>query len=151
MDIQNINILSQPAKTSRQNTTQAQVKEFQDYLNDFSEKAITDEKSHVKPSGNIQDVQPIPFVNMTSPQQEMVEKVGSVLDLFETYAMNLRNPNKTLKEIEPELLNMKQAAERLYTENVLHENKSSNLSQLVNNIQVAASVEYFKFHRGDYI
>jgi hypothetical protein len=150
MDIQNINTLTQSAKTSRQNSTQTQVKEFQDYLESFSEKSISD-KSHVKPSGNIQEVQPIPFVNMTSPEKEFVEKVGSVLDLFENYALNLSNPNKTLKDIEPTLFNMKQAADRLNKENVLNEMKENSLSQLVNNIQVAASVEYFKFQRGDYI
>jgi len=151
MDIQNINAVTQSAKTSGQNIAQAQVKEFQDYLDAFSEKTIADDTSQIKQSGNIQDVQPIPFVNMTSPQKEMVEKVGSVLDLFETYALNLNNPNKTLKDIEPALLHMKQAADRLNSENILHKDKGSSLSQLVNNIQVTASVEYFKFQRGDYI
>jgi hypothetical protein len=151
MDIQNINALTQSAKISRQNGTQTQVKEFQDYLDAFSEKSIADDTSHVKTCGNIKDVQPIPFVNMPSPQKEMVEKVDLVLDLFETYAQNLSNPSKSLKEIEPALLNMKQAAERLSKENLFHENKGSDLSQLVNNIQVTASVEYFKFQRGDYI
>jgi len=149
MDIQNINTFNQSAKISRQNTTQAQVKDFQDYLDAFAEKTIADDRSPVKPSGNIQNVQPIPFVNITSPQKEMVEKVGSVLGLFETYAHNLRNPDKTLKDIEPALLNMKQAADKLYKDNLLHEDRG--LSQLVNNIQVTASVEYFKFQRGDYI
>jgi hypothetical protein len=150
MDIQNINTINQSAKTSRQNSTQAQVKEFQDYLDAFSEKTIADDTSPVKPAGNIQNVQPIPFVNMTSPQKEIVEKVGSVLGLFETYAMNLRNPDKTLKDIEPALLRMKHAADRLNKETLLHEDRGS-LSQLVNNLQVTASVEYFKFQRGDYI
>jgi hypothetical protein len=151
MDIQNINALTQAAKTSRQNSAQAQVKEFQEYLDAFSEKTKTSETSQLKPSGNIQNVQPMPFVNMASPQKEMVEKMGSVLDLFETYALNLSDPNKTLKDIEPTLLNMKQAADSLYKENFLHSDKGNQLSQLVNNLQVTASVEYFKFQRGDYI
>jgi len=151
MDIQNINALTQSAKISRQNAAQVQVKEFQEYLDAFSEKTTASEPSPKKPSGNIQKVQPIPFVNMASPQKEMVEKVGSVLDLFETYALNLKDPNKTLKDIEPALLNMKQAADSLYKEDFLHADKGNHLSQLVNNLQVTASVEYFKFQRGDYV
>jgi DNA-binding ferritin-like protein len=149
MDIQNINALTESAKTSRQNTTQTQVKEFQDYLDAFSEKSIAEDTSPARTCGNIKDVQPIPFVNMTSPQKEMVEKVDSVLNLFETYARNLSNPAKSLKELEPALLNMKQAAERLSKENLRYADKA--LSQLVNNIQVAASIEHFKFQRGDYL
>ena len=150
MDIQNINALAQSAKTSRQNSTQTQVKEFQDILESFSEKTIS-EKPLVKPRESIQDVQPIQYVNMASSQDEIVEKVGSVLELFENYAQNLSNPNKTLKDIEPALLNMKQAADKLYKVNVFNEDRGDKLSQLVNNIQVTASVEYFKFQRGDYI
>jgi len=151
MDIQNINSLGQSAKITRQESVQSQAKEFQDYLDSFSEKTVAAHSSHVKPSGNIQDVQPVPFVKMTSPQREIVEKVDSVLDLLDTYVLNLKNPNKTLKDIEPALLDMKQAADRLYKEHHLHEDKGSHLTQLVNNLQVTASVEYIKFQRGDYI
>ncbi|MBF0450764.1 MAG: hypothetical protein HQK75_08695 [Candidatus Magnetomorum sp.] len=150
MNIQNINAVSQPEKSTRQKSTDAHSTEFQSYLDAFSEK-IQDNPVNVKPSGNVCSVQTVPFIKMPEPHKEMVAKVNSVLDLFETYSNDLHDSNKTLKEIEPVLLNMKQATEKLYKENALNAEAGNTLSQLINNLQVTASVEYFKFQRGDYL
>ncbi|ETR70668.1 MAG: hypothetical protein OMM_08651 [Candidatus Magnetoglobus multicellularis str. Araruama] len=151
MDIQNINALSQSAKISRQNSTDSHSTEFQTYLDAFSEKPVHNDSNPVKPSGNIHEVQTVQFVNMVSPREAVAEKVGSVLDLFERYSQDLKNPNKTLKDIEPALLTMKHAADNLNKDKNVQGEKSHSLTQLINNLQVAASVEYFKFQRGDYI
>jgi hypothetical protein len=150
MDIQNINSAVQSAKTTRQETTDSQSAGFQSYLDAFSEK-IQNEPSSIKPYPQVCNVQEVPFINIQSQNGEMFDKVHSVLNLFEDYSKDLQNPNKTLKEIEPALMNMKQAAEKLYKENALNAEANQSLSQMINNLQVTASVEYFKFQRGDYI
>jgi len=150
MDIQNINAISQPEKSARQKSTETSTVGFQSYLDAFSDK-LQRNSSAVEASPHMCNVQSVPFINMPPQQKEMVDKVSSVLDLFENYSNELQNSNKTLKEIEPTLLNMKQAAEKLYKENALNTEKSQTLSQLINNLQVTATVEYFKFQRGDYL
>jgi len=150
MDIQNINALTQSAKSTRQKSTDdACPSQFQTYLDQFSGKSVQENAPKAQSPGNISNVQPIPFINITTPQQEMAEKVDSVLDLLDTYSQDLKNPNKTLKEIEPALLNMKQAAEKLYNEH--QEGNSQELTQFISQLHMTASVEYFKFQRGDYI
>ncbi|KPA09044.1 hypothetical protein MHK_010734 [Candidatus Magnetomorum sp. HK-1] len=151
MEIQNINTISQSAKTTRQKSTDENQTDFQSCLDACNNKIQDKSTADVQISGNVCNIQTIPFMNITSPQKEMAEKVSSVLDLFEVYSQDLQNPNKTLKEIEPTLLNMKQAAERLHKENTLSGETGSSISQFINNLQVTASVEYFKFQRGDYL
>jgi len=150
MEIQNIDAINQSAKTTRQKQTDGPPKDFQACLDSFNNK-VQEKTTDIKQTGSLCNVQAIPFMNIASPQKDMAEKVSSVLDLFETYSRDLQNPNKTLKEIEPTLVNMKQAAERLYKENTLNNETGDTISQLINNLQVSASVEYFKFQRGDYL
>jgi len=82
---------------------------------------------------------------------EVLCRAFKVLDLLEGYANALKDPQMTLKSIEP-LINRVQYGIRDLDAALTHYTGQRNeLSRLVNQISITAGVEAFKFRRGDYL
>ncbi|MGD8757445.1 MAG: hypothetical protein PVH78_01095 [Deltaproteobacteria bacterium] len=80
-----------------------------------------------------------------------LKHASKVLDVLEEYAKALENPQITLKSIEPIVLRIQQELKGLDVGSMTHPGQRDELADLVNHIAVTASVEAFKFQRGDYV
>lgn len=80
-----------------------------------------------------------------------LQRASNLLDLMEEYTQALSNPRKTLRSIEPIVLRMQEALKGLDVQSPSYQRGNDELARLVNEISVTASVEAFKFQRGDYI
>ncbi len=86
-----------------------------------------------------------------SPVDRHLQHASNVLDVLEEYAQALENPQITLKSIEPIVLRIQQELKGLDVRSMTHLGQRDELAELVNHIAVTASVEAFKFQRGDYV
>lgn len=80
-----------------------------------------------------------------------LQRASNLLDLMEEYAQALSDPRKTLRSIEPIVLRMQQALKGLDVQSLSYQRENDELARLISQISVTASVEAFKFQRGDYI
>jgi hypothetical protein len=82
---------------------------------------------------------------------EILKRSERVLGLLEEYANGLNDTNKTLKDIEPLVVSIKEEADSIERESQdkLHHDKE--LERFIKELSVTANVAMFKFHRGDYI
>jgi len=93
----------------------------------------------------------------TSPQFQSLSPVGVIqktdrlLDLLDNYSKDIDDPEKTLKDIEPLIDTIKKDASLLLAEADKALPGDGDLKRIAKEAAVAASVEYFKFYRGDYI
>ena len=90
----------------------------------------------------------VPMANASSVDRLTVQRASSVLNLMEKYAQALRDPKRTLKSIEPLV---SQIGTEIQGLKVQGREQDAGLSKLVNDIAVTATVEAFKFQRGDYV
>jgi len=84
-------------------------------------------------------------------ERQTLQHASKVLDVLEEYAQALENPQTTLKSIEPIVLRIQQELKGLDVRSMTHLEQRDELAELVNHIAVTASVEAFKFQRGDYV
>lgn len=77
------------------------------------------------------------------------EKTDKLLNMLDKYTEALANPEKTLKEIEPLLQNIKKSAAELSLEADGADNPG--LKSIADRSALTANVEYIKFMRGDYV
>ena len=82
---------------------------------------------------------------------QTLQHASNVLSLMEEYAQALNDPKKTLKSIEPIVVQMQQALRGLDEQSAHNPGHQDKLARLVNEIAITASIEAFKFQRGDYI
>ncbi len=80
--------------------------------------------------------------------RQVLRRASDMLDLMEKYSQALNDPKKTLKSIEPIVLQMQ---EQLRDLKVDSSRQDHGLEKLINQITVTAGVEAFKFNRGDYV
>jgi hypothetical protein len=78
----------------------------------------------------------------------VLRQAARVLDVLEEYAQALDSPQRNLKSIDPIVSRLQQELKGL---NACHVQQGEDLARIVNQIATTASVEAFKFHRGDYI
>jgi len=83
--------------------------------------------------------------------RQTLQHASKVLDVLEEYAQALENPQITLKSVEPIVLRIQQELKGLDVRSMTHLGQRDELAELVNHIAVTASVEAFKFQRGDYV
>jgi len=96
-------------------------------------------------------------INPTNPQAprginaDILKQSDRVLNLLDDYARQLADPAKTLKDIEPLVISIKEEVGIIESEvsDKLHNDK--DLERLIKDLTVTANVAMFKFHRGDYI
>jgi hypothetical protein len=84
-------------------------------------------------------------------ERQIFQHASQVLDVLEEYARALKNPQMTLKSIEPIVFRMEEELQGLHGRSMMHLGKGNDLADLVNHIAVTAGVEVFKFQRGDYV
>ena len=113
--------------------------DFKNILKESVEKS-TEKPSEIQPATLLDPISAIRF-NPLSPQDKniTVERVENLLNLLENYRQQLKNPNVTLRTIEP--LSAK-------LDSIPNED---GLKDLLNQTLIAASLEVIKFNRGDYI
>ena len=93
----------------------------------------------------------------TSPQLQSLspacvfQKTDRLLDLFDTYSIDIDDPEKTLKDIEPLIDTIKKDASLLLAEADKALPGDGDLKQIAREAAVTANIEHFKFYRGDYI
>jgi len=100
---------------------------------------------------SVSEVAPVACSEFSSVGRPALQRASNLLDLMEEYAQALSNPRKTLRSIEPIVLRMEQALKGLDVQSLSYQRENDELARLVNQISVTASVEAFKFQRGDYI
>ncbi|MDY6903853.1 MAG: hypothetical protein SWH61_04125 [Thermodesulfobacteriota bacterium] len=81
----------------------------------------------------------------------MVQKTEHLLDLMDYYARGLANPEKSLKDLEPIAVSMKENANELIQQTRSGEVTDDTLHKIAKATALTANVEYAKFSRGDYI
>lgn len=91
------------------------------------------------------------FTDTSFDTKAYAGKLATSLDLLETYAALLNDPNKTLKqasELLDQVLNQVQGLEKeLKTSNA----PDADLNKILNQILTTASMEKIKMDRGDYL
>ena len=83
--------------------------------------------------------------------RQTLQHASKVLDVLEEYTQALKNPQVTLKSIEPIVIRLQQELKGLDVRSTPHLGQHDELAELVNHIAVTAGVEAFKFQRGDYM
>lgn len=81
----------------------------------------------------------------------VLQRAYDILDLLEKYSGALSNPEMTLKGIEPIVTRIEQKLKGLDVQSGDNIAQNDELASIINEIAVTASVEAFKFQRGDYI
>lgn len=82
---------------------------------------------------------------------EILKRSERVLGLLEEYANGLNDTNKTLKDIEPLVVSIKEEADSIERESQDKLQHDKELERFIKELSVTANVAMFKFHRGDYI
>ncbi len=83
--------------------------------------------------------------------RQTLQHASKVLDVLEEYTQALKNPQVSLKSIEPIVIRLQQELKGLDVRSTPHLGQYDELAELVNHIAVTAGVEAFKFQRGDYM
>ena len=81
---------------------------------------------------------------------DMAGTTDKLLTLLENYSQGLGNPDKTLKELEPLLADIKDSAKQLMEE-AGGSQGDPRLTKIATETAMFANTEYIKFNRGDYI
>jgi len=99
--------------------------------------------------GEIRSIAPSIIEN---PSISMAKQTEKLLDQLDQYIQQLGDPNKTLKEIEPSVRDMKSFADSLMENISVKEGIQDNkLKDIVERSAMMANIEYVKFNRGDYL
>lgn len=88
---------------------------------------------------------------VTPSADDIVCQTDSLLSLLESYSVGLENPGATLKDLAPILDRIKDGAQQLMDSADRSTSAGSELKDIASKTALAASIEYIKFQRGDYI
>lgn len=91
------------------------------------------------------------FPTLQTPQHAVVRTAQRLLDLLDTYAKDMGNPRKTLKDMEPLIVSIQQRAAQLAEETESLQTEDDALQTLARQCGVTANMECIKFYRGDYV
>ena len=146
MKIERMNGPATPLETGKSNRHSGKTS-----FADFLDKAMEKECSPVSDDIVSGDVAPLaepinPTIN--SVHGQVIERASHLLDLMENYAEALRDPERSLKSIEPIVRRIDQELKdlRMQAKGIDH-----GIANLANEIAVTAQVETMKFDRGDYV
>lgn len=81
----------------------------------------------------------------------IVDRTSRAIDLLETYSEALSDPQKTLRDIEPELAAFVNETESLYDEYLETGHDDPRLKRVMEDIVRTARLEGIRFQRGDYL
>ncbi|MBT8374692.1 MAG: hypothetical protein KJN80_07265 [Deltaproteobacteria bacterium] len=91
-------------------------------------------------------------LNMLSPTQNssIIERIENLLNILDDYQKKLKDPDTSLKEIDPIIKQMEKEKENLAP--VLESiKKDDGLKNVLNQVLVTSALETMKFNRGDYV
>lgn len=89
--------------------------------------------------------------NATSDTHSSLLSHGDkILSLLDDYARNLKNPNKTLRDIEPLIGKINEEVTLIEKEAKDTDQDDEKLKNLVNELVLTANVNVYKFYRGDF-
>jgi hypothetical protein len=97
-------------------------------------------------ASSLGEVSPVAFKIAERSSPEILNQTHTLLDLLDAYAKDMENPHKTLKEIEPLMLEIKRHSAELTN----YAGDDPDLNNIVTRCALAANVECIKFQRGDY-
>ena len=122
-------------------------KTFEKALTESETTGQTQETSSASPLGEIQS----PMFNLSTSESGSLETgTESLLNKLDTYIQALSDPTRTLKEIEPLLMDMKTEADQLGETLLSTGQDQQALKSIAEQSTLIAQVEYQKFVRGDY-
>jgi hypothetical protein len=125
-------------------------KKFDQILNDAVDSVVREERAAdgVSP---VRKVDFPPLWDRRHVDHSVLQHAYDILDLLEKYSQALNNPQMTLKGIEPIVTRIEQELKGLDVQSGDNVAQNDELASIINEIAVTASVEAFKFQRGDYI
>ena len=124
--------------------------DFRSVLKDTIETTTTVDKG-VQPPAVVETAVPAQLQHISSPDKlTTLDRIENVLDLLDAYRSKLADPNATLRDIHPIVDSMETANEQLKSM-VTSIAEGDRLKQILNQTLVTASLEVFKFYKGDYI
>ncbi|MBT8351814.1 MAG: hypothetical protein KJO26_11365 [Deltaproteobacteria bacterium] len=91
-------------------------------------------------------------LNMLSPTQNssIIERIENLLNILDEYQKKLKDPDASLKEIDPIIKQMEKEKENLAP--LLESIKEDDgLKNVLNQVLVTSALETMKFNRGDYV
>lgn len=100
---------------------------------------------------SISGISPIQL-NMLSPTQNssIIERIENLLNILDEYQKKLKDPDASLKEIDPIIKQMEKEKENLAP--ILESIKEDDgLKNVLNQVLVTSALETMKFNRGDYV
>lgn len=86
-----------------------------------------------------------------SGASDVANRTDKLLNLLDNYSQDLGNPEKSLKEIEPLLTDIRNSAQRLLEDAGSSGQADPKLNRIATETAMFANTEYIKFNRGDYI
>ncbi len=104
-------------------------------------------------ASSLREVQPPLFTNIQATSTNVEYKAKELLGRLESYAKDLENPEKSLKDIEPLITGIKNDAIELLkeAEKFSAHDADATLKTIATECAVTANVEFLKFQRGDYV
>ncbi len=88
---------------------------------------------------------------ISSSPSEIASRTDSLLDLLDSYADGLENPDTTLKDLSSLVDRIRDDAQLLMTTADNDTSAGSQLKDIAAQTALTANIEYFKFQRGDYL
>ncbi len=115
--------------------------------NAIATKAPQMQKTNAMQLGEIRTTNLNP-VNFTS--LDIAKKSDQVLSMLENYSNDLLNPSKSLRDLEPQIKQLKKDTEELM-EGIISSDEDDNIRQHAAQCAMLGSLEVMKFERGDYV
>lgn len=84
-------------------------------------------------------------------KMDLVNQSSRVINLLDEYANELKNPEKTLKEIEPLVKAIDREINLVKTSAADPAYKDDGISEVIRDLSITANVALLKFHRGDFV
>ena len=125
-------------------------KRFDQVLNDAVDSVVHEERAggEVSPAKSVDFP---PLWDRGHVDYSVLHRAYDILDLLEEYSQALSNYDMTLKGIEPIVTRIGHKLKGLDVQSGDNVVQNDELASIINEIAVTASVEAFKFQRGDYI
>lgn len=143
-------LLKLPPQINTVKSTQAEASEFAKIL-DKAVQPGSNPTTSVDTPHRLAEPQPISMPATSSGQPSILSKTQEVIDLMESYANCLSDPQKSLKDIEPALNRFVNEAEQVHEQFTQNEKASGELTKILDDLRRAARLEQIRFQRGDYL
>ncbi len=112
MKISKPDIIQKPLK---ENNSKEKINKNDNTFEKILNKTMKSEKTEnsVQKTHSIAEPMPVKFLNINEHSPDYIRDITKVLDLLDKYSNDINNSDKTLKQIEPSLLNLINSAEEL--------------------------------------